>query len=124
MNRINAVSEAAKNVAEAGKKMAETVSTIKEATAAPAPETVIVDRIHTSDTLVVLKEQTAYVPFAVELEAPTFTGSSGPAALAAPGAAASRTPDEYEQDQTAKRSKARPLTREAWLFNCFACLLT
>lgn len=104
MNRVNEATEAAKNVAEAGKKMAETVSAIKEAaTAAPSPETIIIDRIHTSDTLVVLKEQTAYIPFAVEPEAPALTNGSGPATLTEPRQVQQLTapPDEDERNNAA-----------------------
>ena len=95
MNRV-------KETAGAVKEAAEAVSAVREAGSAPERETVIIDRTrtHTSDTLIVLKEQTAYIPFAVEPDAGTLT--SGPAALEEPRPAQfAAPPDDDERDQAA-----------------------
>ena len=96
MNRV-------KEAAGAVKEAAEAVSAVREAGSAPERETVIIDRTHThtSDTLVVLKEQPAYIPFAVEPDAGILT-HNGPVALEEPRPAQlAAPPEDDERDQAA-----------------------
>ena len=93
-----------KQAAETVKEVAEAVSAVREATAAPEPDTIIIDRTHTSDTLVVVREEKTFIAVAApetasmtaEEPAPALASAAAPVNLPPPLPQLAAPPDENE----------------------------